>query len=444
MYWKRRNLPPGPIPLLAAGNIPYLLFYNSIDEMFLSWKQRYGPLITFWIGPIPLVMVTEVDVMKKYFILHSDIFSNRWRNFITDTFMGGANGVVQIDGPKWQEQRRFSLHVLRDFGVGRSLMEEKIELEVQCFIDYLQQKCNTEIDICQMTAVCVGNIIHNILFGKRFPQGSKEFHFLHSVLDKQSRLVVNPIMGLYIASPWFSKIPLINGKYHELLELRKILWTYLRKQVEEHRQNYSSQMELTDFTYTYMREMEERKERDEQGYFKYTFLNVYVILIEVFRNVVESFSEWQLTMLLLDLFFAGMETTVTTMKWGFLMSLIHQDVQAKIQEELDRCGERIRLSDQTRCPFTVATIKEIQRIANILPINLLRTAAEDINIDGYYYPKGTLCIPQISVVMNDPQFFKDPTTFCPDRFLEADMKTPKRYFQFIFIIEFRLNFSKSL
>lgn len=64
-------------------------------------------------------------------------------------------------------------------------------------------------------------------------------------------------------------------------------------------------------------------------------------------------------MLLLDLFFAGMETTVTTMKWGFLMSLIHQDVQAKIQEELDRCGERIRLSDQTRCPFTVATIKVI-------------------------------------------------------------------------------------
>lgn len=44
-------------------------------------------------------------------------------------------------------------------------------------------------------------------------------------------------------------------------------------------------MELTDFTYTYMREMEERKERDEQGYFKYTFLNVYVILIEGFCQI---------------------------------------------------------------------------------------------------------------------------------------------------------------
>lgn len=46
--------------------------------------------------------------------------------------LGGTNGVVQIDGEKWREQRRFSLHVLRNFGVGRALMEEKIMHEVGC------------------------------------------------------------------------------------------------------------------------------------------------------------------------------------------------------------------------------------------------------------------------------------------------------------------------
>lgn len=44
---------------------------------------------------------------------------------------GGANnGVVQVDGEKWREQRRFALHVLRDFGVGKSLMETAILDEV--------------------------------------------------------------------------------------------------------------------------------------------------------------------------------------------------------------------------------------------------------------------------------------------------------------------------
>ena len=37
-------------------------------------------------------------------------------------------------------------------------------------------------------------------------------------------------------------------------------------------------------------------------------------------------SEWQMTMLLLDLFFAGMETTVTTLKWGFLLTMLHPEV----------------------------------------------------------------------------------------------------------------------
>lgn len=61
-------------------------------------------------------------------------------------------------------------------------------------------------------------------------------------------------------------------------------------------------------------------------------------------------------MLLLDLFFAGMETTVTTLKWGFLLSIIHPEVQAKVQNELDEIGRRITLADKPKCSYTVATI----------------------------------------------------------------------------------------
>lgn len=85
--------------------------------------------------------------------------------------LGGANGVIQIDGDKWKQQRRFVLRVLRDFGVGRMLIEQQIMKEVEIFIDYLEVECNgQEMDVCAMHAVCVGNIITNILFGYRFPQ----------------------------------------------------------------------------------------------------------------------------------------------------------------------------------------------------------------------------------------------------------------------------------
>lgn len=51
------------------------------------------------------------------------------------------------------------------------LIEEKIMKEVEIFIDYLETKSAAqEMDVCAIHAVCVGNIINNILFGYRFPQ----------------------------------------------------------------------------------------------------------------------------------------------------------------------------------------------------------------------------------------------------------------------------------
>uniref|UniRef100_A0A1I7WGT7 BHLH domain-containing protein n=1 Tax=Heterorhabditis bacteriophora TaxID=37862 RepID=A0A1I7WGT7_HETBA len=74
--------------------------------------------------------------------------------------------------------------------------------------------------------------------------------------------------------------------------------------------------------------------------------------------------------------------------------------------------------------------QEIQRIANILPINLLRTVSESIDFDGFHFPKETLIIPQISILMNDDSIFTDSNTFNPLRFLDSDGNL-KRYEEFI-------------
>lgn len=408
LFYKRRRLPPGPTPWLVAGNMPSFLFASSIDDLFQSWKKSYGGVFTVWIGPFPLVMVCDLASIKKYFVQNAEVFSNRWRNHVTDTFMGGANGVVQIDGPKWREQRRFALHVLRDFGVGRAQMESKIMEEVNSFAVFLQEN-QGRVVINSAIAVCVGNVINNMLFGVRFPQvqfcqGSEQMHQLHSLLDQQSRLVVNPIMGLYIAAPWTTSIPIVNRKWTELMQIREQLWNFLQEQIDDHRRKLSNNdADEDDFTYTYMREMEKRRISGvDMGYF----------------------DDWQMKMLLLDLFFAGMETTVTTLKWGFLLAVLHPNVQRRVQEELDNecAGTAVTLADRPRLPYTQATINEIQRVANILPINLLRTVSEDVSIDGFEFPAKTLVIPQISILMNDESVFPDAKAFRPERFLGEDGK----------------------
>ncbi|CAI2336588.1 unnamed protein product [Caenorhabditis sp. 36 PRJEB53466] len=414
--YKRRRLPEGPMPWLVAGNVPSFAKAKSIDDLFQCWKRQYGGIFTVWIGPIPLVMVSDLPTIKKYFIQHADAFSNRWRNFVTDSIMEGSNGIVQIDGDKWREQRRFALHTLRDFGVGRPLMEEMITMEVTTLMNHMEQSCGIEgkeIRLCPSIAVCVGNIINNMLFGIRFNQDNSYMHRLHSLLDDQSHTVMQPIMGAYIAFPVTSKIPIINGEWNRLMGIKKELLQFLDCQIQEHRDNWRDEIveqEPEDLTFAYMIEVEKRKRNGED---------------------IGFFDDQQLKMLLLDLFFAGMETTVTTLKWAFLLMAKNKDIQEKVQAELDSIGRpTIEIQHRTKLPYTQATINEIQRVANILPINLLRTVAEDIDIDGHSFHKGDLIIPQISILMNDPQIFEDPHVFNPSRFLDKESNV-KRIDEFL-------------
>jgi len=49
------------------------------------------------------------------------------------------SGVMFTNGPEWVEQRRFVLKTLRDFGFGKSTMEELINEEISKAMDFLRE-----------------------------------------------------------------------------------------------------------------------------------------------------------------------------------------------------------------------------------------------------------------------------------------------------------------
>lgn len=55
--------------------------------------------------------------------------------FPDDVLMATDNGgVIFSDGENWREQRRTAVHILRDFGMGRNVMEAQVGF-------FLQDRC---------------------------------------------------------------------------------------------------------------------------------------------------------------------------------------------------------------------------------------------------------------------------------------------------------------
>jgi cytochrome P450 len=86
--------------------------------------------------------------------------------------------------------------------------------------------------------------------------------------------------------------------------------------------------------------------------------------------------------------------------------ITNPEVQQKMQEELDRVissDRLIKVADKPDLPYCNAVVMETQRVANIISLNTLRTTSREVNIAGYVIPKGTVVVPQISVLMADPK-----------------------------------------
>ena len=127
-YWKRRNFPPGPTPLPLIGNLVSIASPRPKYQIFLDWSKKYNGLFTVWLGELPVVAICDYKLIQSAFVKdHAEALSGRFQLVEhLNVIRGGIHGIIEIDGDKWQEQRRFILQVLRDFGFGKNLMQEKV------------------------------------------------------------------------------------------------------------------------------------------------------------------------------------------------------------------------------------------------------------------------------------------------------------------------------
>ncbi len=119
---------------------------------------------------------------------------------------------------------------------------------------------------------------------------------------------------------------------------------------------------------------------------------------------------------------AGFFTSSPAFLWLFIELAQHPDVEKKICEEINRViGDGQPTYEQIRqLSYCNAAIKESMRL-NPTSYNTLRVCTEDTYVKDYLIPKGSGIIVSISQIHRHPNFWKDPDTFNPDRFLDKPM-----------------------
>ncbi|XP_053551141.1 cytochrome P450 2K1 isoform X2 [Bombina bombina] len=146
-------------------------------------------------------------------------------------------------------------------------------------------------------------------------------------------------------------------------------------------------------------------------------------------NLNTYFHYGNLTYSALDLLAAGTETTSTTLSWALLLMTKYPEIQKKVQEEIKtfiKPGQLPKVDDRKNMPYTDAVVHEVQRFANIVPLNLSHVTTKDVHFRGYHIPKGIEVIPMLTSVLYDKTQWDTPYRFNPHHFLDADGKFVKK------------------
>ncbi|KAM4042292.1 cytochrome P450 2K1-like [Anomaloglossus baeobatrachus] len=391
---KYRNFPPGPKPLPIIGNM-HIVNSRKPHKSFFELSKKFGTVFSLQIGQEKLVILTGYETVKDALMNYGEEFSGRPESPLTSITSNG-HGILFSHGENWKTMRKFTLSTLRDFGMGRKTIEDKISEECENLMQTFRSYGGKPFDNLSIMNTAVANVIVSILLDQRFEYDDPTALKLMSLINENITIVETPMVKLFISYPNLTKW--LPGSHQRI------------------RENFSEMKTFITDTFTNRgRELDVNNQRS---------------LIDAFlakkqEGTPESnlyFHDQNLCVLVIDLFSAGMETTSTTLRWGLLLMMKYPEIQKKVQDEIESVigSAQPKTEHKKQMPYTDAVIHEIQRFGDIVPVNLPHATIRDVTFRGYFIPKGTVVIPLLHSVLKDGSCFEKPEQFYPEHFLDAE------------------------
>ncbi|KAM6105256.1 cytochrome P450 2H1-like [Pterocles gutturalis] len=392
---QKHKQPPGPISLPIVGNILQLNPQN-LPESLKKLSKKYGPVFTIHLGTQKAVVLYGYDVVKEALIDQADDFSGRGTLPLVKRIFQGT-GILTSNGETWKQLRRFTLTTLRDFGMGKKSIEERIQEEANFLVERIRNMHGRHFDPAKFLVHSVSNIICSIVFGDRFDYEDKKFLTFIQTVEEIEKLQNTLQAQLYNFLPTLMEH--LPGPHQEMIKNIEKINEFTSEIVVEHQKT-----------------LDPTCPRD--------YIDAFLIKIEQEKgNGHSEFTAETLCRTAFDLFIAGLGTTSATLRRAILILQKYPEVAEKIQKEIDCVIGRDRspcMADRSQMPYTDAAVHEIQRFIDFLPFSVPHSVIKDTNFRGYFIPKDTMIFPMLTSILYDSKEFPNPEKFDPGHFLNAN------------------------
>uniref|UniRef100_G3QKD9 Cytochrome P450 2E1 n=1 Tax=Gorilla gorilla gorilla TaxID=9595 RepID=G3QKD9_GORGO len=295
------NLPPGPFPLPIIGNL-FQLELKNIPKSFTQLAQRFGPVFTLYVGSQRVVVMHGYKAVKEALLDYKDEFSGR--GDLPAFHAHRDRGIIFNNGPTWKDIRRFSLTTLRNYGMGKQGNESRIQREAHFLLEALRKTQGQPFDPTFLIGCAPCNVIADILFRKHFDYNDEKFLRLMYLFNENFHLLSTPWLQLYNNFPSF--LHYLPGSHRKVIKNVAEVKEYVSERVKEHHQSLDPNCPR-DLTDCLLVEMEKEKHSTER---LYTMDGI--------------------TVTVADLFFAGTETTSTTLRYGLLILMKYPEIEGTV------------------------------------------------------------------------------------------------------------------
>ncbi|XP_043242079.1 cytochrome P450 2L1-like [Amphibalanus amphitrite] len=395
---KPDRYPPGPMRLPIIGTL-WRSHWNqtlNITQRHLNMLKEYGngKILGYFIMNQPAVHIGDYEMAR-------DVFNKREASGRPDIDIsrvrthGKNRGLLLNEGQSWSAHRRFSLHHLRDLGLGKNSLESILLREVDAMVQHLDGLNARPTPVNSLFNVHILNVLWEIITGKRFEHDDPRMELIirSLTLFLRSTMDLSGIISSHLGAVYQ---PLGGDLYKATLEARDQLTKLFQAEIDEHKAT-----------------LDPKSPRD--------FLDMYLIKMAEDDEIAKEFDVWNLYATLQDLFLAGSETTSTTTEWAVLFLLRDRAILEKAQREIAAVvalGERVELHHRPQMPYVDAVLAETMRRSTVTPLAIPHRAMADMEVAGYRIPEGAWLHTNVYAIHYDEKHWGDPHNFRPERFMK--------------------------